>query len=570
MREQALGFCQSFGGMGETPKAVVRNGLDADALYKIGRRKAAAHAGPSTGGKNVVAAADVVAERLRAPWAEKDRASGGDFFEQGIRSVRKAQVLRGETIAKIASGIERRGQQNRARFSDGEVRGIASGKLRQLRVNFFLDGAGELEARRYEKTSSVGSVLGLGEKIGGDPFCVASFRENDGLRGARGKIDGAIAADDLFGGGDEAVAGAKDFINARNGFRAVREGGNGLRAANAGEACDAEESGGREKIGVGLWTDNGDVSDASDLGRNDSHEERRDESEAATGNVAADRINGAHQLRDGDARLDGDGRRARQLLFGDAANILFCVADGAEKLHADLLAGGVDFALGNPNAGAAKVNAIESFGVGKERGIAALANLGDDLCGDGFGFANAFVADAEQFFFDCRNEFQDAHQRTILFKGYSTMPWALAAFNFGRIWRTTASSTMVLMATHSGSLSAEIVGFFSAGKTPRTAERSSRWTLRRSPTLLVAAIAPCSMRMRLSAFSCFAGSAAAARSMINTVEDSRTVSMTRRRLARREEPVSVTSTMASASCGTFTSVAPQENSTRALTPFRAR
>ena len=32
----------------------------------------------------------------------------------------------------------------------------------------------------------------------------------------------------------------------------------------------------------------------------------------------------------------------------------------------------------------------------------------------------------------------------------------------------------------------------------------------------------------------------------------------------------MTSTMASASCGTFTSVAPQENSTRALTPWRAR
>ena len=44
----------------------------------------------------------------------------------------------------------------------------------------------------------------------------------------------------------------------------------------------------------------------------------------------------------------------------------------------------------------------------------------------------------------------------------------------------------------------------------------------------------------------------------------------RRRLARSDDPVSVTSTMASASCGTFTSVAPQENSTRAFTPWRAR
>ena len=46
---------------------------------------------------------------------------------------------------------------------------------------------------------------------------------------------------------------------------------------------------------------------------------------------------------------------------------------------------------------------------------------------------------------------------------------------------------------------------------------------------------------------------------------SSTVSMTRRLFARREEPVSVTSTMASASTGGFTSVAPQENSTVAFT-----
>ena len=44
----------------------------------------------------------------------------------------------------------------------------------------------------------------------------------------------------------------------------------------------------------------------------------------------------------------------------------------------------------------------------------------------------------------------------------------------------------------------------------------------------------------------------------------------RKRLARSDDPVSVTSTIASASCGTFTSVAPQENSTRAVTPWRAR
>ena len=43
--------------------------------------------------------------------------------------------------------------------------------------------------------------------------------------------------------------------------------------------------------------------------------------------------------------------------------------------------------------------------------------------------------------------------------------------------------------------------------------------------------------------------------------------MMRRRLARSDEPVSVTSTIASASIGGFTSVAPHENSTFTLTPL---
>ena len=52
--------------------------------------------------------------------------------------------------------------------------------------------------------------------------------------------------------------------------------------------------------------------------------------------------------------------------------------------------------------------------------------------------------------------------------------------------------------------------------------------------------------------------------------DSRTVSTMRRLFARREDPVSVMSMIASTSSGAFTSVAPHENSTSAWTPMRAR
>ena len=57
---------------------------------------------------------------------------------------------------------------------------------------------------------------------------------------------------------------------------------------------------------------------------------------------------------------------------------------------------------------------------------------------------------------------------------------------------------------------------------------------------------------------------------MSCVFDSMIVSMIRRRFARSVDPVSVASTMASASTGGFTSVAPQENSTCTGTCSRSK
>ena len=62
----------------------------------------------------------------------------------------------------------------------------------------------------------------------------------------------------------------------------------------------------------------------------------------------------------------------------------------------------------------------------------------------------------------------------------------------------------------------------------------------------------------------FQASAHASRLAMKRGVLSSTMSITRSSLARRLEPVSVTSTIASASIGGFTSVAPHENSTSAL------
>jgi len=82
-----------------------------------------------------------------------------------------------------------------------------------------------------------------------------------------------------------------------------------------------------------------------------------------------------------------------------------------------------------------------------------------------------------------------------------------------------------------------------------------------------ASIAARNSSARFSILVRFQESASAASLAISWVFDSITVSRMRRRLARRLDPVSVTSTMPSASTGGFTSVAPQENSTLTGTFF---
>ena len=73
-----------------------------------------------------------------------------------------------------------------------------------------------------------------------------------------------------------------------------------------------------------------------------------------------------------------------------------------------------------------------------------------------------------------------------------------------------------------------------------------------------------------SSLVCVHSSASARELAMSCVFDSITVSMMRSRLARSDDPVSVTSTIASASIGGLTSVAPHENSTLTFTPSRAK
>jgi len=122
------------------------------------------------------------------------------------------------------------------------------------------------------------------------------------------------------------------------------------------------------------------------------------------------------------------------------------------------------------------------------------------------------------------------------------------------------------IATHFSSDRLETVGVCSDGRISVILFSLLRGTFILSPTFSSARSAPLRSITRFSIFLFFQGSFHALLFAMRTVSDSRMVSTILRLLATSDAPVSVTSMMASASNGGFTSVAPQENSMLASMP----
>ena len=135
------------------------------------------------------------------------------------------------------------------------------------------------------------------------------------------------------------------------------------------------------------------------------------------------------------------------------------------------------------------------------------------------------------------------------------------------IFLTISSPIIVSMANQFLSANSDIVGFFRAGNKEMTFCKFFFSTFIFKPTLLSALRAPFKSKATSLIFFFFQEFLKDFLFAINLVVDSKIVSMTLSLLARKEDPVSVKSTIASTSSGTFTSVAPHENYTSALTLF---
>ena len=102
------------------------------------------------------------------------------------------------------------------------------------------DGIGERGVGGDEDRLRAAAMLGLRQKVGGDPGGIGGAVGDDQHFGRAGDHVDADGAEDLaLGGGDIGVAGADDLADRLDGLGAVGERADRLRAADAVDLGDA-------------------------------------------------------------------------------------------------------------------------------------------------------------------------------------------------------------------------------------------------------------------------------------------------------------------------------------------
>jgi hypothetical protein len=296
----------------------------------------------------------------------------------------------------------------------------------------------------------VGVVLGLRHEVGGHPFGIGVARDDDDLGRAGVEVDRAIAAvagDNRFGRRDVAIAGADDLVDARDRPRAVGQRRNRVRAAHPEQPGDAGLERGRQDGVLRPRTRDHDLAHARDARRNRGHQQRRGKRKAAAGDVAADAGERFDALLDDHARRDLHVEVFGDLTIRDTGDVARGLADGAADVGADSRRAGLHLRVRDFDVTSQPVVPAAQP---RQRDVAPVPDLPHDpphpALERRIRRRRAPRQPGDRSFV----RLQDAHaHNTILFSGYSTMPWARAVFNLGIRSRTVRSSMMVLTATQS-------------------------------------------------------------------------------------------------------------------------
>ena len=270
--------------------------------------QAAARARPAGSRQNVICAAGVVSDRLRAPRAEKYASRFGQFLDQVLASQPGMLKCSGATrLAKrIAASSDAR-NQNGARRAQRLPRRIRLRQFAQLLRRLPSRTAFAKRARcRHQQRNGVGIVLGLRQHIRGDvarrspPVARISTSVGPG-----GHVDRAIIRNQTLRRSDVAIARDRKSCPRAESIACRRR----TRRSPARRPCAQFPSTPRisaaaSSAATRFRTRHDDALHAGHLRRNRRHQQRREKRKSPAGNVAADGFERRDALADAHARLD--------------------------------------------------------------------------------------------------------------------------------------------------------------------------------------------------------------------------------------------------------------------------
>ncbi len=221
--------------------------------------------------------------------------------------------------------------------------GLAGGVGEQV-VDGGVGGVGDLGIPRDEHRRTTGTVLRLGEQVGGgERSRHAAVGDDHDLGRSRERIDADRARDLALGQGDVPVAGADDHVDRADGLGAVRERGDGLGAADAVHLGDTDERRRRERgcghraVGRGRDAQH-QLAHTRELRGDGGHQHRRRVRGATAGNVQAGPPDRHRQLTQGHAVA-----LERRLRRGELRGVILTDPVGGDlECGAELGRGGVE------------------------------------------------------------------------------------------------------------------------------------------------------------------------------------------------------------------------------------
>ncbi len=207
-------------------------------------------------------------------------------------------------------------------------------------------------------------MLGLREKIGGDPVRIAGpVGEDQHLGGSGDHVDADLAENQALGGGDIGVARPDDLGDRSDGLGAVGERRDRLRAADAKDLVDAGKLRGREhqrrEPAVRRRHHHDETRDAGDLGRHRIHQHGGRIGGGAARHIEPDRLDRGPAPAELDAERIGEAIVLRHLPAVKGLDAIAGKLQRIERRAAAGLARSFDLARRHLDPGFVEVEPVE-------------------------------------------------------------------------------------------------------------------------------------------------------------------------------------------------------------------